>query len=269
MAIFDPPKSYMMPTFFGPRYSGEKSTGWYRDVTAMTVAYETDRAKLQKLLPEGFTASDPAIITVTYACNKDIDWLAGRGYNLIGVHASVSFTGNHDQLTGQLALVMWEDLCDPIITGRELQGIPKLYATIPEHKILTGQWLAHAEHFDNPIVKISISDLTSVPLDQVEASRAQTQENQNPMGYRYIPGMLGYGEGFGHPTHFPSENHLTEVQLGTPRVAWSTLTWEQNPTQFHIVNALAELPIEDYVAGIVTRGSTNLILPDRLPRALS
>ena len=34
-------------------------------------------------------------------------------------------------------------------------------------------------------------------------------------------------------------------RVGAGRVEWHRLTLEQNPTQFHIVNALADLPIDD------------------------
>ena len=49
---------------------------------------------------------------------------------------------------------------------------------------------------------------------------------------------------------------------------WNHLTWEQNPTQYHIANALADLPNIEYYPSIMTKGSTNLVVLDRLPRAL-
>ena len=55
---------------------------------------------------------------------------------------------------------------------------------------------------------------------------------------------------------------MREKSIGT------SLTWEQNPTQYHIVNALADLPVLAYLPAMVTTGSTNLFVPDRMPRVL-
>lgn len=37
--------------------------------------------------------------------------------------------------------------------------------------------------------------------------------------------------------------------------AWQVLSWQQNPTQAHIIEALTGLPIEEYVGSLVTVGS--------------
>jgi len=58
------------------------------------------------------------------------------------------------------------------------------------------------------------------------------------------------------------------VKIGAGEVNWNHLTWEQNPTQYHIANALADLPNIEYSHAIMTKGSTNLMILDRLPRAL-
>ena len=62
---------------------------------------------------------------------------------------------------------------------------------------------------------------------------------------------------------------MSETFVGKGTLDWNHLSWEQNPTQYHIVNALADLPVLAYLPALVARGSTNLILPDRLPRAIT
>jgi hypothetical protein len=61
---------------------------------------------------------------------------------------------------------------------------------------------------------------------------------------------------------------FTEAYVGVGEIDWHQLTWEQNPTQYRIVNALAELPIIEQRSAIITKGSTNLFVPTRIPRAL-
>lgn len=269
MFTFDPSASYTMPAHFGPRQFEPGASGWYHDVTAMTVPYLTDRDRLAAHLPEPFEVGAEPIVTVFYARNRDVDWLAGHGYNMIGVTASAVYHGPKEQLTGTFTLVIWENLTDPILSGRELQGIPKIYADIPDHTIdEAGAWHAGAAHFGNAIVDLSIGDLRPPTAEEISTAEADRAGSDNPMGWRYLPGVSGIGTAVSEPTTFPSENVFTDAKVGAGSVDWQRLTWEQNPTQYRIVNALADLPILEYRPAIITTGSTNLLIPTRLPRAL-
>jgi aldehyde:ferredoxin oxidoreductase len=261
-------ESYRMPAHFGPTPVNAKASGWYRDVTMMIVPYLTDRAKLAALLPEPFEVAEEPIITVMYACNKDIDWLAGRGYNLVGVSAAVVYKGEKEQLEGQYSLVMWENLTDPILSGRELQGIPKIFADIPEHSIDGDNWATSASHYDNKIVDVSISNLRAPTTDEIVANQKAQEGKDNPMSWRYMPGIGGFGASVNEMTTFPSESLFTGAWIGEGKVEWNRLTWEQNPTQYHIVNGLADLPILEYRPAFVTTGSSNLIVADKPTRVL-
>jgi acetoacetate decarboxylase len=270
MFTLDPHQSYMMPAHFGPRYIGAKTSGWYHDVTAMVVSYKTDRAKLAAYLPEAFEVADDAIVSVFYACNKQVDWLAGRGYNLLGVNAQVVFKGDKDRLVGTYNLVMWENLTDAILSGRELQGIPKVFADIPDHQVNGGRWQVAASHFDNPIIDMAIDGLVKVSAEDVEAQLKADADKDNPMAWRFMPAVGGFGPPtVNEVTIFPSKNEYSEVFVGSGELSWANLTWEQNPTQYHIVNALAGLPVLEYLPALVTRGRTNLSLPERWSRTLS
>ena len=270
MFSLDPSATYLMPAHFGPRYTGEKSSGWYRDVTVLAVPFRTERASLERLLPPGFEVADDAVVTVYYACNKNIDWLAGHGYNMVGVNARSVFLGADSPLEGNYSLVIWENLADPILVGREVQGIPKLYADIPEHLIEEGVWRCSASHFGNKIVDLCAHDFVEVPTEQVAAARQAQEGKEHPLTWRYIPAVGGYGPpSVSEAVTFPSENIYSSVMVGEGTVSWNNLTWEDNPTQFHIVNTLEQLPVLEYLPAIVTRGSTNLVLPENWTRSLS
>jgi hypothetical protein len=58
------------------------------------------------------------------------------------------------------------------------------------------------------------------------------------------------------------------MQVGTGTIEWAHLTWEQNPTQHHIVNALRDLPILEYRPAVITKGSTDLSVAGRPVREL-
>lgn len=268
MFTLDPYRSHLMPAHFGPMNFGPKNSGWYHDITMMVVSYLTDREKLAAYLPEHVEVAEEAEITVAYARNRDIDWLAGNGYNLISVNASVIFNGKNGPMPGSYTLVMWENLTDPILAGREMTGIPKIYADIPDHTVNDGEWRCNASHFGHRIMELSIDNLSAPSAEEVEAGMKAQEGKDNPMGWRYLPAVGGAGTRVNEITLFPSENVYKEVLVGQGTIDWSHLTWEQNPTQYHIVNALADLPILEYRPALVTKGSANLTLPGRPSRVL-
>lgn len=269
MFELDAHSSYMMPAHFGPRPFSPRSSGWYRDVTMMVVPFLTDAEHLAAYLPAPYKVAEDPVVTVTYACNRNVDWLAGHGYNLIAVSAAARFEGAQDTMVGNYTLVMWENLADPILTGRELQGIPKIYAEIQDHRVIADEWHTCASHFGHKIVDLVVRDLREPTAEEIQAYAKANEGKDNPMAWRYFPGVSGFGTSVNEATTFPSETTLTQTQVGEGRIDWQKLCWEQNPTQFHIVNALAELPVLAYLPAMVARGSTNLILPDRLPRAIA
>ncbi|MEP1469351.1 MAG: acetoacetate decarboxylase family protein [Halieaceae bacterium] len=268
MFELDPHSSHMMPAHFGAAQRPANATMWYRDITSMVIAFRTDRKKLAAYLPAPFEVAEDAIVTVTYACNRQVDWLAGHGYNLIAVNAAAVFRGEEETLEGDYTLVIWENLADPILTGRELQGIPKVYADIPEHTVFDGRWETAASHFGSRFLDMQIDDLRAPTEQEIVDNAAEKAGKDNPMGWRFMPGLLGFGQSLNEFVTYPSQTDITEAFVGHGSLSWEHMTWEQNPTQHHIINAIADLPVLEYLPAIVAKGSTNLILPERLPRLI-
>lgn len=266
MFTFDPSARYQMPAHFGPRQL--KAGFRYNDLTMMVIPFLTERESLAAYLPAPFTVAEHAVVTVTYCCNRDVDFLAGRGYNMVSVNAAVLYDGEEEQLEGTFSLVIWENLTDPILIAREVQGIPKIYADIQDHSVVDGQWRATASHFGNTIVDLSICDLRDPTTEEIQRYAQASDGKDNPMGWRFMPSVDGLGESISEFTTFPSETTLTEVQIGQGSIDWQHLTWEQNPTQFHIVNALADLPVVAMLPAMVAKGSADLKLPHRKTRAI-
>jgi hypothetical protein len=268
MHELDPHATHMMPAHFGPRPQSPRATLWYRDVTSMSVAFLTDRDKLAAYLPGPFVVGEDPVVTITYACNRQVDWLAGHGYNMIAVNANAVFEGDKDRCAGHYTLIIWENLADPILTGRELQGIPKVYADIGDHSVIGGDWHACASHFGHRFLDIDVSGLREPTPEELAADDKHRPGRENPMAWRFLPGILGFGQSVSEATTYPSESVIDQAWVGEGRAQWQHLTWEQNPTQFHIVNALADLPVLEWLPATVAKGSTNLLVPDRLPRVL-
>ena len=95
---FQPGKMYMMPTHFGPsmgpRQGPEGRTFECKDnpkTTSISVSFLTNREQLEELLPEGFEVGDEPVVSISASYMKEIEWLAGRGYNILGVSFSAIF----------------------------------------------------------------------------------------------------------------------------------------------------------------------------------
>ena len=144
---------YRMPTVFGPapgpRNVPKERAHLVRSVEKLTVGVSAriDRQGLESLLPPRFEARGEPLISVAVLRLRDIGWLAGRGYNVVTVSIPVTYRGDEETLGGDFLTVLWESLADPIVTGRDELGFPKLWASIPDPILLgsscrcTADWL--------------------------------------------------------------------------------------------------------------------------------
>ncbi len=90
------------------------------------------------------------------------------------------------------------------------------------------------------------------------------------MTWRYLPAPSGFGKkAVDEAVTFPSENIFTEVLRGEGSIKWNKSSWEQNPTQYQIINTLEAFPVLEYLPATVTKGSANIFLPKRWTRALA
>ena len=116
-------KCYTMPPYFGGWDFDPDSRSCYGDTITLVFSYTTDGNRLSDYVPEGFELIKPAL-SVWYQQCRQVDWMAGSGYNLVNVSVPVRFSGEHDRIEGDLVLVMWENRTTPILMGRDL-GYPR------------------------------------------------------------------------------------------------------------------------------------------------
>ncbi len=96
------------------------------------MSFLTKPEQLNKLLPDRFAPVGEPVVTVVVAYMTGIEWLAGRGYNVLGVSFPAVFNGDRDHVQGSFLSVLWENLADAIFTGREELGFSKIYCEIPD-----------------------------------------------------------------------------------------------------------------------------------------
>ncbi|SLM35927.1 Acetoacetate decarboxylase beta barrel domain [Lasallia pustulata] len=104
--------------------------------TTATIKFKTSATLLRTLFPNTsyrFHKTDTvALASLSVQTLSNLDWLAGGSYDLLAlyVHGVEYTTSTGEKLSGSYCPVMFENLTDPILSGREELGFPKLFSDI-------------------------------------------------------------------------------------------------------------------------------------------
>lgn len=246
---------YRMPVEYGPSCGPRRGPGGItfdlRDAPRATasVSFLTDRAKLERLLPPRCALDGEPIVTVEHTTLRELQWLAGRSYSLISVGFVVRYVGPNETARGLFRSVLWENRPEPILTGREELGVPKLYSELPEPRIFEGNRHYSAIWDGHEFIRLTLTGLEpatqppALPLD-------------GTLYRRFMPAITpGASPSIDEMTLTPSGGFQSRTQVflsGRGDVDFVRSTWEQLPTMYQVVNGLADLPV------LETRGGTYL-----------
>ncbi|MDO8212563.1 acetoacetate decarboxylase family protein [Conexibacter sp. CPCC 206217] len=248
-----------MPVGFGPSLGprqgpdGKRFTGEVSRSTLMSNAFVTEPAALAAVLPAGFRPAEVPLVTVRMHYNHNMPWLAGRAYHFVEVDFAVVFEGERDRVEGDFVAVMWENMADPIIVGREECGHPKLFADIPDPIAHGGSSYGSAswEGFRFLDMTWEGLELTAFPDGIERDSEATTNAGGRPrFNYQYQPSTAGLEQAdIARVVMFPpgqSEQRVLQTWSGEGRCAFTPARWEDLPTFAQIVNALHALPVAEW-----------------------
>ena len=239
----------------------------YGKVRELSASFTTEPEAVAALCPPGFRPADEAVVTFRMQQCDDIDWLAGRGYNLLAVDVAAVFDGERDRgVAGALCIVIWENMTEPILTGREFSGVAKIYGEIPDPREEDGVWRAGVSRFGRPIVELSVSALRPRPEAAQRELEAARREG-NYMQYKYVPGIEDEGADVAYAAVYPSTGSCVELCGGEGGAVVHRASFEQNPTQFELINRLADMPLLEARAAALARWEPAILL-DRCPRRL-
>jgi acetoacetate decarboxylase len=187
----------------------------------------------------------------------NLPWLGGTGYNLLGLYLhNVQYKAANGTMTeGSFIPLMVEDLADPIISGREQLGFPKVFSEIDVE-----------DQGDTFTAKLSWRGRTWCTL-QLPGLREQpnaTNENtvaESILVHKYVPGTgpeVDVPPDADYAVVIPSDG---DVKTSTTKrrsslstsssIAFDSLDWQRLPTLHHIVSRLADVPIFEIVEATV------------------
>ncbi|OTA58850.1 hypothetical protein K449DRAFT_436339 [Hypoxylon sp. EC38] len=260
---------HRMPAVFGP-FPGPRQSfdGRRRDGSASTskeafLTFKTPKSDLTSLLPPGFAFQDThssgqdAYVTLAPKSLDKLEWLGYRGYNLFGfyIHGVQYVTPRGVIHKGTFLPVLWEDLADPIISGREELGYPKLFADISISET-QGAYHMSASWKGSRFADFSVGNLREVEGNAPPLAPPEAGTDNGILLYRYMPttGRPGVAE-IDYPVFVPYAEERKIHQVSTVRrfvgstgeVKWYPLDWQSLPTLHHIIRRLAEIPITSIV----------------------
>lgn len=242
---------YRMPVFFGP-LPGPRQWPEGKDFdfdktpkrTVAGVKFLTNKEQLEAMLPDCFEVWGDPVVTVELTYMTELGWLAGRGYNMCDVKFPAIYTGPEGTIHGTLVLVRWEDLADPILSGREELGHNKLYCEIPPLAGLDGKFSARMSWLHFPFLKVAVWDLKEAPLP------ASDPMNKGLLSYKYMPATGEWGTSdveYATLTAPAWQGKVTRRLVGSGSAEFTKCAWEDLPTQYTVVNAFAALEQKEVV----------------------
>ncbi len=253
MFKFEDGKCYRMPAHFGGSVFNPDAKAYYHDMVTLAYSYTTDGGRLADYLPEGFELIKPELVIQYQQC-RQVEWMAGSYYNLVTVAAPVRFHGQHDRLEGAFALVVWENKTTPILTGN-MMGVPKIYADIEDLHIVADTYRTCLSFEGSTFLQMEMTG--PKPMDELQVKALPTDVNS--FGWRYIPKVGAPGADLSQPILFPMRSEPNAAWLGNGTVKWTELTWEQSPMQWHIIKALAGLPMIEMAPVTLMKGRAILM----------
>lgn len=266
MFQFEEGKMYMMPAVFGPCVTPrQKPEGgrWVYDAPTKTthykVVYEVPAEKLQEILPEKYELLSPHIV-VTFSALRNIAWLQGGGYDIVHVEVPVHFKGEKDDFKAFFEPVLWEDVPDAILTGREQLGYSKLFGFIKTMDELDGISRGSIATHDFTFLDMQVRvEEEPEDLDTLKKVLANP-EIEGKIHFKYMPHTEApfltadacysvWGtKGYLAPEDIDnSDCPPTESVFCRGKVFWHRPEWKDAPAQARILQYLYDLGCVKYV----------------------
>ncbi|KAJ9653757.1 hypothetical protein H2198_007104 [Neophaeococcomyces mojaviensis] len=272
------PTSYWrMPVAFGPMpgprqtHGGESRDGTKSTFVTASIKIKTSRTVLQNLFPPGskqWRFKSPGTVAYCSFSQTTLDgmeWLGGSGYNHLGlyIHGVEYVKADGSVTSGVYMPILFESLTDPIVSGREELGMPKLYSAIDVGRsansyTITASWRGRTwGHFE-------WNDLQEDDISNVAGKMTGDDADNGILVQRYIPSVGRELKGQAEAEYTVFDDFGGAVPTPKPERTWSTKnarflidagSWKTLPTLHHIITRLAEIPVYEVVVAKVVSGT--------------
>lgn len=229
--------------------------------SALTIRFKSSRTYLQKLLPPGFSFVSPATICeATILCNTldGMTWLGGGGYSfvMLCLHGVQYVKRDGEKLFGTFLPLLFENFTDPIVTGRDDLGMPKLFAAIDVHHE-DDQARVEISWRGTTFGSVTLTGLTEHCIDSattnngsVSASQpVQSPPDNGQFAWRFVPAVGQPGKADAeYPVFVPRPDPGKFGKDAKVRVAKDAKfellaqDWNKLPTLHNVARVLAEIP---------------------------
>lgn len=196
-------------------------------------------------------------VNVSFYNLYEINWLMGGEYRLVNVSAPVRFHGKKREVDGSYTLVIWENLTEPILGGREESGMPKIYADIAPLQVLPPRYATAASSGGATFLTMYAEMEAEVTGSDFDATKA-AMSTVNALGWRYIPKLSGIGADLDQFVLYPQGMGVDQLLVGKGSLTWTKPGPLQNYGQRHIIHALADLPVLSVKPVLLAKGTTML-----------
>lgn len=276
---------WRMPTSFGPMpgprqdFYGRPRNGANAKFTTASIKVKTSRTVLQNLLPTEklqFAAADTAAFA-TFAVTQldNLEWLGGRGYSHFGLYIhGIKYTkANGDEVHGTYLPILFENLADPILSGREELGFPKLFAELDVKADDAQEYSLEAGWMSSKFCSMKLSGLSEGTATTTNGDMAGSQtagvKDEGLFFHKHIPatGSLGSKErgqaDVEYTAFLPAAEEASTVEKKVARtlkassasIKFDALDWKSLPTLHHVVQRLQEVPVFEIVEAKVVEGT--------------
>jgi hypothetical protein len=247
---------HRMPVTFGPAPGprnvppGAWSAAGPERRTEVAFTVEIRAEEVDRLLPRGLSLLD-ATMTVRVQKLSNLRWLAGRGYDIVSVTFPVEVSAHPRPFAADYLAVLWENMAEPIITGREELGFPKLFADIhaPNLELGAPSFSATASWDGTTFFEAGVDDLHDTPAPSAAPVPIVT--------HRYLPAVGRLTESeidqltITDPPGRPAPA-VVRSATGSGHCAFAAVSWLEHPVQQPVINALAALRVAETAAVQVT-----------------
>ena len=249
--------------------------------TTYSVRFRSSATYLKTLFPAPeFSFSSPGTVAeASFRCTElsEMGWLGGGGYKYLGlwIHGVQYTRKDGSKVHGSFLVVLLESSADPIITGREELGMPKLFCNIDVSAkgamtSIACSWRGatffrmHMHGLKEKAVaeKGETNGHGPAPAGPPGHPGPPKPVEEGTMFYRYIPAVGKPGEadaaypvlireGNGDSTAWAVEK---TSQAQDSRLEFMEGDWQTLPTLHHIAAGLAEMPVDGIVEVKVEEG---------------